>query len=102
MDSNAFREIHSIDRLIHEPSRLSIMAVLYALKEADFLYLLNITGLTKGNLSAHVSRLEESGYIEVEKKFIGKKPKTIYRLTPRGEKAFEEYLSKIKKIVQSL
>ncbi len=97
-----FRDIQKIDRLIHEPARLAIMAVLYALKEADFLYLLKTTGLTKGNLSAHVSKLEEAGYIQVEKKFVGKKPKTIYRLTERGREAFKTYLNQMRKIVDRM
>ena len=102
MDNGATREIQKIDKLIHEPARLAIMSVLYALSEADFLYLLNATGLSKGNLSAHVGKLEEAGYVEVEKKFIGKKPKTVYRLTPEGRKAFNNYLKHMRKIVESV
>ncbi len=102
MDNEAAREIQKIDRLIHEPARLAIMAILSALSEADFLYLLNATGLTKGNLSAHVAKLEEAGYVRIDKKFIGKKPKTVYRLTPAGRKAFHHYLEQIKKIMDSV
>ena len=102
MDNETAREIQKIDRLIHEPARLAIMSILYALSEADFLYLLSATGLSKGNLSAHVGRLEEAGYVEVEKKFIGKKPKTVYRLTPDGRKAFNEYLRHMRKIVENV
>ena len=63
------RNITDLDRLIHEPARLAIMAILYAAEEADFLFLLREAGLTKGNLSAHLSRLEEAGYVEIEKTF---------------------------------
>ncbi len=95
-----FQEIREIDRVIHEPARLAIMAALYTVREADFRYLLSITGLTKGNLSAHASKLEESGYIEVEKKFVHKKPMTIYRLTDKGRQAFSEYLRVIKEVAK--
>jgi DNA-binding transcriptional ArsR family regulator len=90
------KKIASLDKVIHEPARLAIMALLYELKEADFLYLLRTIGLSKGNLSAHISKLEESGYVEVEKRFIGKKPNTLFRLTGRGRGAFENYLKVIK------
>ncbi len=92
------KEIAEINRLIHEPARLAIMAALYGVQEADFLYLLNLTGLTKGNLSAHVSRLEEAGYVEVEKKFVGKKPMTLYRMTEKGRAAFRDYLKFIRQM----
>jgi DNA-binding MarR family transcriptional regulator len=83
--------VKEIDRLIHEPARLLIMAHLYVVEGADFLYLMNQTGLTFGNLSSHMSRLEEAGYIEVEKTFVGKRPNTRLRLTDAGRKAFEDY-----------
>lgn len=80
-----------IDRIIHEPARLMIMAILYAAAEADFLYLLNETGLTKGNLSSHLSRLEEAGYVEIEKTFVGKTPRTVACLTASGRAALDVY-----------
>jgi len=83
--------VKEIDRLIHEPARLLIMAHLYVVEAADFLYLMNQTGLTFGNLSSHMSRLEEAGYIEVEKVFVDKRPNTRLRLTTAGRRAFEEY-----------
>ncbi|MDH3944098.1 MAG: transcriptional regulator [Anaerolineae bacterium] len=86
-----FKEITSFDRLIHEPSRLAIMAVLYASAGADFKYLLNATGLTKGNLSAHLRKLEEAGYLKIEKSFKGNYPHTTAALTKDGRKAFEAY-----------
>lgn len=89
--TNEFKGITSFDRLIHEPSRLAIMAVLYASEGADFTYLLNTTGLTKGNLSAHLRKLEEAGYLKIKKSFKGNYPHTTAALVPEGRKAFEAY-----------
>ena len=75
--------VTDLDRLLHEPSRLLITTILYPLEEADFLYLLRESGLTKGNLSSHVAKLEQAGYVEVTKTYQGKVPLTIYRLTER-------------------
>lgn len=80
-----------IDDVIHAPARLAIVAILNAVEEADFRYLLNATGLTKGNLSTHLSKLEEAGYVQIEKTFHGKMPLTLLRLTPQGRAAFEAY-----------
>ncbi len=91
-----------VDRVIHEPARLMIVTVLYTVEEADFLYLLNATGLTKGNLSAHLARLEEAGYVEIEKTFRGKIPQTLARLTGAGRTAFEKYRHHLKKIMDTL
>ncbi len=87
-----------LDRLLHEPARLVIVALLSGLKEADFLYLLRESSLTKGNLSSHLCRLEEAGYIEIEKTFRGKIPLTLVRLTKTGRAAFKDY----KKAITSL
>ena len=85
------RNLADLDRLIHEPARLTIVAVLYAVKEADFLYLQRETGLTKGNLSSHISKLEEADYLKVEKTYKGKLPLTLLTLTAEGRAAFELY-----------
>jgi DNA-binding transcriptional ArsR family regulator len=84
-----------VDRLIHEPARLLLVALLAGLKEADFLYLLRESGLTKGNLSSHLAKLEEAGYVEVEKTYRGKIPLTLLRLTRPGRAAFEGYKKKM-------
>jgi len=84
-----------IDRMIHEPARLAIMALLYVIESADFTFLMNQTGLSWGNLSTHMSKLEEAGYIEVEKSFKGKRPNTNLRLTTDGRNAFREYRQKM-------
>jgi DNA-binding transcriptional ArsR family regulator len=80
-----------LDRVIHEPARLLIVALLASVEEADFLYLLQATELTKGNLSTHLAKLEEVGYVEIEKAYRGKIPMTLARLTPAGLAAFESY-----------
>ena len=91
-----------IDRLIHEPGRLMIMALLYVIESADFTFLMSQTGLTWGNLSAHMSKLEGAGYIEVEKEFKGKRPNTMLRLTGQGREAFREYRQRMKLVLDDL
>lgn len=76
------------DRTVHEPARLVILAVLSAVAEADFAYLMTETGLTQGNLSAHLNKLEAAGFIAVEKAFVGKRPRTTLTLTDAGRRAF--------------
>ncbi len=83
--------IASLDRLIHEPARLMIVTVLATVAEADFIYLVRETGLTKGNLGAHLVRLEAAGYLEIEKTFHGKVPRTVCRLTDVGVAAYRTY-----------
>ena len=80
-----------LDRVIHEPARLLIVTVLATVIEADFLFLLQATELTKGNLSTHLAKLEETGYVEIEKAFRGKIPLTLARLTPEGRGALQSY-----------
>jgi DNA-binding MarR family transcriptional regulator len=89
--SEQLRELTELDRVIHEPARLTIVALLYAVKEADFLYLQRESGLTKGNLSSHLAKLEESGYIKMEKTYKGKLPLTLLTLTAKGRTAFARY-----------
>lgn len=79
------------DRLIHEPARLVLMTNLYVVEEADFVYLAGRTGLTAGNISSHMTRLEEAGYVDIGKTFVGKRPRTVYTLTAAGRAAFEQY-----------
>jgi DNA-binding transcriptional ArsR family regulator len=83
--------MNDVDRLIHEPARLRIVALLSGAGQVDFLFLLRETGLTKGNLSSHLAKLEESGYVEIEKKFRGKTPLTLARLTSKGRAALKAY-----------
>ena len=90
------RSLAEIDRVIHEPGRLMIATLLYAVESADFVYLQRETGINKGTLSSHISRLEEAGYVEVSKSFRGKVPRTVLSLTAAGRKAFEHYRRKLK------
>lgn len=91
-----WRELVKLDRVIHEPSRLLILTVLYSVAEADFLHLQKDWRFTQGNLSSHLAKLEAAGYVMLEKKFKGKYPKTVCRLTKKGREAFEEYARKLK------
>jgi DNA-binding MarR family transcriptional regulator len=95
-------KIQDVDRLIHEPSRLMIMAQLYVVQSADFTFLLHQTEMTPGNLSAHLSKLEAADYVEVTKEFIDRKPHTALALTKKGRVAFKEYRRKVKQFVEKL
>jgi DNA-binding HxlR family transcriptional regulator len=90
------RTIADLDRVIHEPGRLMIVALLFAVDKADFLYLQHETDMNKGTLSSHLSRLEEAGYLEVTKTYRGKVPQTLLCLTAAGRKAFQQYRRKLK------
>ena len=94
--------IASVDRLVHEPSRFMIMAHLYVVESADFLFLMRQTGLTWGNLSSHLSKLEAAGYIAIEKEFLGKKPHTMLRITDEGRVAFQGYRQNMKQVLDEL
>jgi DNA-binding MarR family transcriptional regulator len=97
--ADRFVNITDLDKLIHEPARMSIMSVLYVLDSADFTFLMNQTGLTWGNLSAHLTKLETAGYVEVIKSFKGKRPNTNLRLSNGGRDAFKKYMDQMKKVV---
>ena len=88
------RELHpfaNIDRVIHSPARLMMMTYLYEVESVDFIFLMRLTGLTWGNLSSHLSTLEEAGYVNIEKEFVQKKAHTMIKLTGKGRLAFKEY-----------
>jgi DNA-binding HxlR family transcriptional regulator len=89
--TGSLQNLSGLDRVIHEPARLILVALLSSVESADFLFLLKESNLTKGNLSVHLSRLEEAGYLQTEKTFRGKIPHTEYRLTSKGKSAFEQY-----------
>lgn len=97
--SEDLRSLTDLDRLIHEPARLLIVTILASVASADFLYLQRETGLTKGNLSAHLSRLEEAGYIKIEKTFKGKLPLTVCKLTSAGQKALKSYREQLQDFI---
>lgn len=100
--SNELRDLASVDRVIHEPARLLIVAMLSEVESADFVYLLRETGLTRGNLSSHLSRLEEAGYIKIEKGYRGKVPQTTCSLTEAGRAAFVGYREQMKRAIDSM
>ncbi len=94
--------IPKIDKTIHEPARLMIMAHLFVVESADFLFLQRQTGLTWGNLSSHLSKLENAGYVAIEKEFLDKKPHTVLRLTNKGRTAFQEYRHSMQQVLEDL
>lgn len=96
------RSIADLDRVIHEPARLMIVAILSEVEEVDFLYLLRETGMSKGNLSSHLSRLESAGYIEVTKTYRGKIQMTLCRLTDDGKGAFAAYRAALKASLEAV
>jgi DNA-binding transcriptional ArsR family regulator len=91
-------DLQEIDKIIHDPARLTIMAYLAVVESADALFLQRQTGLTWGNLSSHISKLEAAGYVEITKEFVQKKPHTALKLTGKGKKAFKEYREKMKNL----
>ena len=97
-----FSDLGEIDRLVHEPARLIVMASLYVVESADYTFLMRQAGLTWGNLSAHLSKLEEAGYVEIEKTFRGKRPYTLVRLSPAGRAVFQDYVAQMKSVFGSL
>ncbi len=80
-----------LDRTIHEPARLRILTLLSGVDVVDFSFLLSTLGLTKGNLSSHMDKLEKAGFVEVEKSFNGRIPHTEFRITAAGRDALHEY-----------
>jgi len=93
------RDHTTIDRVLHEPARAVIVAILDAVESADFLYLQRETGLTKGNLSSHLAKLETAGYITIQKTFRGKLPLTLCSLTPQGKQAFARYREQLTRFI---
>jgi DNA-binding MarR family transcriptional regulator len=94
--------IQNIDKIIHEPARLLLMAHLFVVESADYLFLQHQTGLTWGNISSHLRKLENAGYVAVEKEFIDKKPHTTLKLTDKGRRAFKEYRKNMKQVFEDL
>jgi DNA-binding MarR family transcriptional regulator len=104
-DPQAEPELHplaDIDKVIHAPPRLMVLTYLYVVESADYVFLLRLTGLTWGNLSTHLAKLEEAGYITMEKAFRGKKPHTTISLTEEGRAAFRAYKKSIQQVLDDL
>lgn len=94
--------IADIDRAIHSPPRLMILAYLAAVESADFIFLMNQVNLTRGNLSSHLKTLEESGYIDIQKEFVDRVPRTLIRLTDQGRTAIQTYKEQMRTIIEKL
>jgi DNA-binding transcriptional ArsR family regulator len=101
-DFEEVQQALDIDRMIHEPARLVILAVLSKVEWVDFNFLLMATGLTKGNLSKQSAKLQEANYIEIEKYFKGRVPATRYRITPQGKTALSDYWQRMSDLQQSM
>ena len=100
--SDRHADLANLDHLVHEPARLVILALLYPAESADFLYLVRQSGLTKRNLSFHLSKLEQACYVEATKSVYGKRPQTTLRLTERGRTAYRHYRAQMKRAVDRL
>ena len=94
--------LDELDQLIHSPARLRIMTYLYVVTKADYVFLKNQTGLSWGNLSTHLYKLEEAGYVDVEKGYDGKKPQSIVSLTETGREAFDRYKRSMQQVLDDL
>ena len=101
MSTTPFEQLANLDRRVHDPARLAILTALSSCERADFLFLLRITGLTKGNLSSHLSKLEEAGLVEIEKRFVEKKTQTLVRLSGSGRQAIESYWKEMEELRES-
>ena len=88
--------LKELNPIIHSQLRLSIMTLLLSVEEADFTWLREQTGASAGNISVQIDKLSEAGYIEVRKEFVGRKTHTSCRITERGRKAMEEYVSDLR------
>src|SRR5512133_469977 len=97
-----WRSLTEVDKLIHEPSRLMIITILSSVEKADFVYLQRETGLTRGNLSVHLTKLGEAGYIEIQKTFNGKIPQTVCQITETGKSAFLKYTEYLRRVVSKI
>ncbi len=95
-------ELGALDRLIHDPTRLMLVSYLFVVDSADFVFLKNQTKLTAGNISSHMTKLEDAGYVKVKKSFVGKRPQTMFRLTKKGRTAFDKYRDSINGALSSL
>ena len=97
-----FEHLASFDRLVHEPARLAILTALSACEKADFVFLRNLTGLTKGNLSSHLAKLEHSELVSIEKTFEGKQPITYIALTGQGRDVLKSYWKRFDQVRKGL
>jgi DNA-binding transcriptional ArsR family regulator len=99
-NSSPMRSLAEVNRIIHEPARLMILSYLEAVDSADYVFLMRVSGLTWGNLSSHMTKLEEAGYIAVEKQFVNKKPHSMAMITTQGKQALKEYRRVMKQALE--
>ncbi len=93
--------LEALDDIIHQKVRLGVMSSLMASGEADFNFLKHALAVSDGNLSTHLTVLEQHGYVSVRKEFVGKKPRTTYAPTLLGRKAFEQYIEALEALVRT-
>ncbi len=91
-----------IDRIVHEPARLHVLTLLSVVEGADFLFIMRQTGLTKGNLSSHLGKLETAGYVAIEKEFVEKIPHTVVKITSSGRAALQTYRQTLADVMKKL
>lgn len=101
-DQKNLEPIANLDRIVHSPPRLMILAYLAAVENADFIFLMNQVNLTRGNLSSHLNTLEEAGYVSINKEFVDRVPRTIIQLTPAGRKAVTDYRDQMRTVIDQL
>ena len=106
VDSESFADdlhpLADLDRIIHAPARLMVMTYLYVVESVDFIFLMNLTGLTWGNLSSHLSKLEQAGYVLIEKTIVDRKPHTMIHLSKMGRDAFRDYKHNLQAVLSDL
>jgi DNA-binding MarR family transcriptional regulator len=100
--SDELARLLTVDRLVHEPARLVLLLSLHAVTRADFVFLRRQTGLTAGNISSHLTKLEEAGYVASKKTFSGRRRQTILRLTAAGRTALRAYLETVREVLGDL
>jgi len=101
-ENNSLQLIEDIDRTIHAPTRLKILACLAVVDRADFTFLLHQTGLTRGNLSPNLRKLEEANYVGIQKEFVDNIPRTLIHLTDRGRAAIQTYRESMQSVLNEL
>ncbi len=101
MSGEVFEDLSGLDRLVHEPARLALLTALSVCRRADFMYLLRLTGLTRGNLSTHLAKLEAGGLVRIEKRFVGRRPNTLVSLTAKGREAIDRHWRRLEELRRS-
>ena len=102
LESEERHPLADLDKVIHSPARLMVMTYLYVVDSVDYVYLTHLTGLTWGNLATHINKLEEAGYVVVEKTFVDKKPYSVIKLTKKGRQAFKDYKKQMQDVLDDL